>query len=192
MREYGYTVPETILIAQEIKWETQQYCENAFTNNQKEWIRERDGNQCQFPVVVKDGAYKPCGRTDHLQVHHAIMPQRFGIEHGWESEDLDVPDNGLTLCESHHNGVVHNDMLVAKLAYCKDKSSFSHAFEKRHEKLANGEKYWNTEFDPLFQRIIRALNKRMGRPYPYSNKQQKKLANGGLKPIPSVEERDHL
>jgi len=164
----------------------------AFSQRQKEWIRARDDNECQFPVVVKSDSYKPCGRTDHLQVHHAIIPQRFGRENGYAPEELDVAENGITLCESHHNGVIHNDMLVARLAYGKDKTSFAQAFERRGEKLEQGEVYWNTEYDSLFERIIKARNGRVDEPFPLTPRQEKKKEHGGLRAILSVVDRNKL
>lgn len=178
-------------VAPEVRSETHEYAILAFSGKQKEWIRDRDDNQCQFPVVVKPASYVPCGRTDHLQVHHAIVPQRFGKEHGFRQEDLDVADNGITLCESHHNGVIHNDMLVARLAYAKDKTSFAHAFERRGEKIEQGEPYWNTEYDSLFERIIKARNDRVDEPFPLTPKQIRAFQLG-VHPIPSVIDRDKL
>lgn len=179
-------------VAPEVRSETHELALLAFSSRQKTWIRDRDNNECQFPVVVKPDSYKPCGRTDHLQIHHAIIPQRFGRENGYAPEELDVPENAITLCESHHNGVIHNDMLVAKLAYGKDKTSFAQAFERRGEKLDHGERYWNDEYDTLFERIIKARNGRVDEPFPLTQKQEKRKANGGFRAILSVFDRDKL
>lgn len=181
----GYVAPEVVS-------KTDEYATLAFSVKQKEWIRDRDNNECQFPVVVKPASYTPCGRRDHLQVHHAIIPQRFGKESGFKQEDLDVPENAITLCEAHHNGVIHNDMLVAKLAYGKDKTSFSQAFEKRGDKIEEGQAYWNTEFDPLFERIIDARNQNMPDNFPLTNRQIRAFMDLGQIPIPSVVDRNKL
>lgn len=155
----------------------------AFTKEQKDWFKERDNNECQFPVVIKDGSYKPCGRKTSLQLHHGIVPQRWGKEKGYDQEDLDVPENGIYLCESHHQGIVHNDMLIAKLAYGKNKEAYAQAFKDREKAILDGKKYWNSSWDYWFYRIIMARNKMFAKPYPYRRKQQERIANGGLKPI---------
>lgn len=159
----------------------------AYTKDMRQWFIERDEGECQFPVVLKKGAYKNCGRTRNLQVHHGVMPQRYGKEHGFTPEEIDVPENGITLCEDHHQGVIHNDMLLAKLAYAKNKQSYSDAFKDREERMKNGEKYWNSKYDYWFWRIIQARNKVFDKAFPYNRKQKKKLENGGLRPLPAPE-----
>ncbi|GIW63191.1 MAG: hypothetical protein KatS3mg090_1017 [Patescibacteria group bacterium] len=64
----------------------------AFSKAQKEWIKKRDGYQCQHPDKNHGG---------RLQVHH-IYPQSMAKRQGI---DPDTPYNGITLCDEHHKQV---------------------------------------------------------------------------------------
>lgn len=137
----------------------------AFTQRQKEWIRERDG-RCMFPDP------HPCnGHKKTLQVHHIIC-QRYAQMLGMK--DWDYPENGISLCEYSHQRLVHPDMLEALVAYQKgDKEAFKHVFTKRNEKLRNREVYWEPKWDRLFHVIAIRNTQNATVPFPY--KKQKAL-----------------
>lgn len=147
----------------------------AYSKCQKEWIRERDGEKCQFPVKTSERGYVPCGRKTNLQVHHAIVPQRWGKDRGYREEELDTPENGVTICEQHHQGVIHNDMLAAKLAYGQNKNSFKETFDVRNILSKMGVPYWFYLKDWDFQKIINKGNRSMDRPFPYKRGQQQRI-----------------
>jgi hypothetical protein len=139
----------------------------AFNRKQKEWIRERDDNHCQFPVLWTNHGYTPCGKEKYLQVHH-VTPQRWARSVlKWPKDKIDSPDNGITLCSDHHQNVVHNpDMPLAKANYHRDKKSYQKAFRRRDELIEEGKVYWNTAFDALFRRIVSARNKNFDKEWP--------------------------
>lgn len=147
----------------------------AYTEKQKRWIRERDKNMCQFPVSHKEDSYRPCGKTKQLQIHH-IIPQRWARDVlKMKPHEIDTAENGITLCENHHQGFVHGiDMPEAKSNYHIDKQSYEKAFAKRNGLVAIGIAYWNTKWDDLFKRIAtRRTNNYLEErhiPYPTKNK----------------------
>lgn len=65
---------------------------HAFSNEEREAIRERDGYRCRMPG---------CGNTEHLEVNH-ILPIKFGGSH-----DL---NNGITLCHDCHASIYRREM----------------------------------------------------------------------------------
>lgn len=138
----------------------------AFSPAQRNWFLERDDHQCQFPVDWTDNTYKPCSSQDRLEIHHRV-PQRYSKEilHKFPDE-IDTPDNGITLCHHHHQEFVHPDMLSARHEYGKNKQSFQETFNKRDKLLAQGQAYWNQMYDTLFIRIIEARNKLFDKPFP--------------------------
>lgn len=142
----------------------------SFTKEQRDWFIERDEGMCQFPVSATDSSYTPCGREEKLEVHH-VIPQRYSkdVLHKPESE-IDVPENGITLCNLHHQKVVHPDMALALANYHKDKGSFKKAFSLRDELVKQGLVYWNNAWDGLFTRIVQARNRTVQRPFPQKGK----------------------
>jgi len=107
----------------------------AFTRDQVLAIRERDKNKCQFP-----GPHNCSGR---LEVHH-VLPQRYCSE---LNIDPDFAENGITVCESAHQGEIHPDMRKAKKEYWRDKKAFKKAFSLRDELLGSREIYWDPSHD---------------------------------------------
>ena len=115
----------------------------AFTQRQKDWIKERDGNKCQATVKHK------CNETEHpLEVDHVLIPQRYGAKIGVPEEFIDRPENALTKCRNAHD-IKHPDRVPIRREYHKDKGAFKKMFEERAEKLNKRQTYWNTENDRL-------------------------------------------
>lgn len=120
----------------------------AFTVKQKAYIRERDGNVCQFPEK-----HDCCGHVGKpvemrkLHVHH-IIPQRYAHEVGIENPDF--VENGITLCKNSHNGPqgIHADISSAHT-----KSEFKQVFDRRAELLKEKKIYWNDKWDRLLHVI---------------------------------------
>ncbi len=146
-------------------WVLWQVIRGAFTPEQRFWFHERDEHQCQFPVDYSDKSYVPCGSSKNIQIHH-LKPQRWSKYHGKTEDEIDCPENGISLCEAHHQGVIHNDMLAAKLAYGKNKDSYKKAFAKRNELVEQELPYWNTAYDEVMERIINARNRMFEKPFP--------------------------
>lgn len=115
----------------------------AFTTNQRNAIVERDQRKCQAPIKHN------CGGG--LQVHH-IIPQRYAARVGIQNPDY--AENGITLCENFHQGIIHEDMTIARRAYGRDHDSYKKAFAERERKLNNREIYWNDKFDRLMTVIV--------------------------------------
>lgn len=146
-------------------WVIWQMIRGCFTPLQKEWFRERDSHMCQFPVEDERGELIPCGSKKGLQIHH-ILPQRWGKDHGYTDDQIDSPRNGLTLCEDHHQKYVHNDMLLARLAYRHNKDSFKNAFNRRNALVEQGKKYWVDDKDELFKARAAHNTERFKKPFP--------------------------
>ena len=113
----------------------------ALSRKQRKWILDRDDHQCQMPQYNERDGWHNCGSTDRLQVHH-ILPQRWGKAHGKTEEELDSPRNLITLCNYHHQEVIHPDVKRAKKDYAKQKkrgvkkpNSFLKIFEERKKKI---------------------------------------------------------
>lgn len=66
----------------------------AFSREQRDWIKQRDGYRCQCPECT--------GHKGYLNVHH-IVPKSLCEAQGIEP---DTPMNGITICEGHH-GTIH-------------------------------------------------------------------------------------
>jgi len=139
--------------------------EFVFSPKQKGWFHQRDNNECQFPVFHSDDAYTPCGNDNRLQVHH-ISPQRWSkdVPH-WNSGQIDSKDNGIVLCEEHHQ-LVHEDMHEAHANYKRNKKSYEVIFQRRDREVKQKQKYWNPRWDELFKRIAIARNKTFDELFP--------------------------
>ena len=119
----------------------------AFTRRQVKAIRQRDNNRCQFPTYSEKSGWLICGRQDRLEVHH-IIPQRYAKQVlNWSEDRIDHPKNGITLCQAHHQDVIHPDIVKAKREYGEDRASFDKCFENRDRLVKEGYKYWNDDWD---------------------------------------------
>ena len=119
---------------------------NGFTEKQRKWMIERDGGKCVL-----------CGSKESLHVHHC-RPFRYSMTYlKWTLQMTNSMVNGITLCESCHNGgkqnqefCVHPDVARAKHRYHEDKTSFDDMFEKREDLCREGKIYWNSANDNFF------------------------------------------
>lgn len=152
----------------------------AYSQLQRAWIRERDEGKCQFPVSSSPKGYTPCGRTEHLEVHH-VSPQRWSRERlHWSDEQIDSAENGLTLCEQHHQRVIHGpDMPLARANFHKDKGSFKKAFANREALIAQGLIYWNNCWDEVMKMIahVRTLRFTAGGAHPFPKHNERATAH---------------
>lgn len=114
----------------------------AFTKEQREAIRARDGGNCQVKKVIPH----ECNDNKGVQIHH-ILPQRFSKDMGIINPDY--PENGISLCENFHQHYIHPDMGIAQKKYGQDRESFKEAFARRNEMLENKQIYWNTNYDRI-------------------------------------------
>ena len=119
----------------------------AFTARQKEHIKDRDNNLCQFPEKHKcNGSPSIPEKKRKLQVHH-IIPQRYAEELGI---DPDFEENGITLCSNIHISKegIHTDIVNAHT-----KEEFAEAFAKRDKQLKERKIYWNAKWDRLLHTV---------------------------------------
>lgn len=78
--------------------------------------------------------------------------------------------NGITLCKYHHVGKcsVHPDTYEALLQYRKgDKQAYVKMMENRKRLNEEGTPYWNTNFDWMFNRLVRKKTLPFIRKNPY-------------------------
>jgi hypothetical protein len=112
----------------------------AFTQRQREAIKERDGWTCQATAKHK------CNAQYGLEVDH-IIPQRYAHEMGI---DPDFPENALSKCKNAHN-IKHPDRVSALQHYRDDKAqginTFAELGKQRAELLSQRQIYWNPAND---------------------------------------------
>lgn len=132
----------------------------SFTSAQREWIRKRDGNKCNFPDRHRCTPNK-------LQVHH-IKPQRYCAELGINA---DFEQNALTVCEYSHQNLIHPDMEKARKEYAQDKTSYKKTFEERSRLLKEKHIYWCDKWDrQMSSTAIRNSQRWHGDPFPDGHK----------------------
>ena len=158
----------------------------GFTQRQRLWFLERDGQRCCFHICLS-GKWKRCKNQGHLEVHH-IIARGWSLFHLSPDFSVNGPMNGITLCREHHCGyqadgdyrlVVHPDVEKARLAYRQDQDSYKKMAEARSILNKQGFVYWNTNFDWMFQRWVKKhIFFVVGHPYP-DNK--KRTRNGLLR-----------
>lgn len=140
----------------------------GFTKSQREWILERDGNQCQM-FFYRNGKWQQCPNRSNLQVHH-IIPRGWSREHMPKDFPVNGSQNGICLCRVCHVAKfgVHPDTYEALMEYHKgDKKAYVRMMEMRRELNMQGIPYWNTRFDWLFNRRVKKNNLRMLRKKKY-------------------------
>jgi len=72
------------------------------TKKQRDWVRERNGNQCVHCWVGADGKWRRCSEHGGLDVHH-VVPEGWGDRHV-KSMEPNSPTNLVSLCPAHHIG----------------------------------------------------------------------------------------
>lgn len=127
-----------------------------FTKPQRQWILRRDGNECQFPFEHE------CHGV--LHVHH-ILAQLYGREHlGLSIEQVNTPENAITLCQAIHVGLLtvrpdarmlHPDHRTALWKYQTehDKDAFHNVSQTHWEMTLQGKKYWFFENDDILRAV---------------------------------------
>lgn len=145
----------------------------GFTDKQREWIKERDGNRCQMFEYVR-GKWVQCPNRTHLEVHH-ILPRGWCTLHMPKNFNINGCYNGITLCKAHHVSEigVHPDTAEALKKYRSgNKNAFHEMMDARRVLNERGIPYWNTTWDWLFNRRVKKNTLRMlvKRRYPTNSK----------------------
>ena len=128
----------------------------------------RDEYYCHFPIRFTDKTYRPSRRTEKQQIHH-VDPYRYAQVHlGWNLEQINSPENLITLSERYHIGVIHPDIFVAKEKYRNgDKQAFEYCFAHRRRLCDAGGVYWFNAYDDVFKRIAYERTNRFSQDYPF-------------------------
>lgn len=126
--------------------------------NQREAIRQRDGNKCQS----LDKRIKCGGRNE---VDHIIPKEFADVALGMDEEDYNNPDNLLLKCLNHHRAHPfshHPDVHKAAWEEREEKQtgSIQLAIEIHHEEATKGHVYWNNENDRIDRRVAKARTQR--------------------------------
>jgi hypothetical protein len=124
------------------------------TKSQREYILDRDEHHCHFPIRHTSETYRPCRLADNLEIHH-ITPYRWAqVRLNWETDEINNPNNLLTLCRFHHRRVIHPDLYQAQMNYgALGKEAFEQVFSYRRTLTDKGIPYWFAIYDDVFQRI---------------------------------------
>ena len=147
------------------------------TKKQREWIFRRDNYECQFIILTGDEPRK-CKSKKNLQIHH-IVPVDWSYEVLKQTpEEVNRPENLITLCEYHHMKYIHPDYgIIARRNYFYDEESYKKV-EQWHKALAQaGIPYWITIWDEIFKIIARIrtfkyLKEHPDDPYPKWEKEE--------------------
>lgn len=140
----------------------------AYTVRQRMWFRERDGYECQaqrlgIPHDCNGDRSIPADKR-RLQIHH-LIPQRYAKHVGIPNADF--PENGITLCERFHQGVIHPDMKKTRARYFQgEKGAFSRLGEERQKILDGRSIYWNDEYDRRLSTRAVQLTQRFDKQFP--------------------------
>ena len=89
-------------------WQTSRNRIKGFTGYQRAFIRDRDNHKCQFPDC----------NAEAEQAHH-IYPRRKALERGMTLEEINNVNNGILLCEKHHEFMHKNVNWKFYLKYFK-------------------------------------------------------------------------
>jgi hypothetical protein len=125
----------------------------GLTKKQREWILRRDDNKCQF-VELYLNPPAVCHKSRKLQVHH-ISPRGWSYEHlGWTAEQVNDPNNLITLCEVCHLHRIHPDYYyISRKMFFYTNQSYA-IVDGWHKGLTKaGVPYWITIWDETLKRI---------------------------------------
>ena len=146
------------------------------TKKQRQWILRRDEFQCQF-IDPKTG--KKCGVRKHLEIHH-IVPVVWAYEHlHWTPEQVNHPENLITLCRRHHQRFIHPDFgIIAKRQYKYATETYKLASERHIALAKKGVPYWQTFWDDILKmtarlRTFEYLRKHLDDPFPLEKQENK-------------------
>jgi len=125
-----------------------------YTPKLRQRIVDRDNGECQYPTYSEKRGWGKCGQKNHPECHH-IIPQRQSKLSG--DPEVNNSDNLITIGRGHHQVTIHPDMEETRRDYGRQKrlgidkpDSYNHTFKKRDQKVKEGQKYWNTDFDAHF------------------------------------------
>jgi hypothetical protein len=137
---------------------------SSFSLKRKKWWLDRDGHKCQ-------ASFEHICDPDHLQVHH-ILPHAY-LHQVAPGVEPDYPENGITLCRTAHE-IIHPDAHWARENYHLDSESFVHVRKLRDKLMAQGQIYWNDEFDRSLSVIALINSRNYETPFPAFKKRLKK------------------
>jgi hypothetical protein len=151
----------------------------GFTDRQRQAILERDNFQGQMRHYSEDRGWFTGGYCDvplscqSLHVHH-ITPQRILSSQGFSREQINSPENLITLYSCEHTGqcphgvridpesnfVVHPDVIVAMHEYGALKGqAFENMASARNQMIEEGIDYWNTDHDAeMYETAVERTN----------------------------------
>lgn len=146
------------------------------TAKQREWVIDRDNNDCQGRTVMMSHRCL----HDELQVHH-IQPQLHSYENGAAEVDVDSPENLITLCSVAHvdsrgdnPNAIHNDQYAVKCEYREgNKNAFKDMQDRRAQLMRQGQQYWNSHFDRGMLAYAKDATRKFvqkNRPFPMRNR----------------------
>lgn len=134
------------------------------TKQQRQWVLERDNNQCQFYTYFPKRGLVRCPNTTNLHVHH-IKPWRWLIaKFGFVKEN---PSNLITLCKRHHIGFIHKDMDEALHNYHYDKDSIKKVFVERDKLVQKQIPYWVQRWDDFLKWLAKEATMDYIRKHPF-------------------------
>lgn len=137
--------------------------EVSFPEVQRQWIKNRDNNQCQMPVIDNDGLFIGYrGDTTPLQVHH-IKPEYFykSFEPDRYKDKLHhSPLNGITIGSNSHTHIHRDWVNTYKAEYERIPVQGRRGISLEayiNLQTAQGRPAWVTRYDKYFS-LIATLN----------------------------------
>lgn len=128
---------------------------SGYTQAQKNWIKRRDNYECQFINLDADPP-EICGSKDYLEVHHIIPVAYATLYFKMPEDEINSPENGITLCRKDHQEKIHPDFgVIARKQYKYTDESYDRVFTQHSALAKAGIPYWQTEWDSMFSMIAR-------------------------------------
>jgi hypothetical protein len=137
------------------KKKSKKYRYTGYTQKQKEWIKKRDDYECQF---INLELYPPeiCGSKYNLEVHHIIPVAYATLFYNMPEEEINAPENGITLCKNCHLTKIHPDFgVVARKQYRYTDESYDRISEQHFALAKAGVPYWQTDWDSILSMTAR-------------------------------------
>jgi len=172
------------------------YTGSGTTPDQRGWVKERDDHRCQFhefKKIPQGYEWQQCHRTENrnlagqelrrargrqrwqLEVHHIIAQSEMRANptrHGGEQ-----PNNLITLCaglagETGHHDLMSPGMIMAKMMYPTDHTSYDRWLTHIREAEGKGLKMHNTDWDGMLKMVARTRTveflRRENKQFPYA------------------------
>jgi hypothetical protein len=127
----------------------------GWTAKQRQWLLRRDDRECQF-ILLDAKEPRKCRQKNELHAHH-IKPRHWAYEKlGWTAEQVNSPENGIILCETHHMNYVHFDYgVMARTMYRWNDQSYKIVNIWHDTLMKAGVEYWWKMWDNTFKIIAR-------------------------------------